>query len=105
MMLYKPEVGGKCYGFEVGDQEQADGMRMLKLAKQKEGRLLLPIPMHFDGAKQRMSVMAGPDGRALMRKFSDLAKARQAQRAAKRGDPVPGQVKLTEIQDDGTMPF
>lgn len=40
-----------------------------------------------------------------MRKFSDLAKARQAQRAAKRGDPVPGQVKLTEIQDDGTMPF
>lgn len=40
-----------------------------------------------------------------MRKFSDLAKARQAQRAAKRGDPVPGQVRLTEIKDDGDMPF
>lgn len=105
MMLYKPEVGGKCYGFEVVDRDQADGIRLLKLVKQKEGRLLLPIPMHFDGAKQRMSVMAGPDGRALMRKFSDLAKARQAQRAAKRGDPVPGQVKLEEVEDDGTMPF
>ena len=104
MMLYKPEVGGKLYGIEVVDQEQADGMRVLKLVKQKEGRLL-PIPMHFDGAKQRVSVMAGPDGRALMRKYSDLAKLRQAQRATKRGDPVPGQVKLTEIQDDGTMPF
>ena len=104
MMLYKPEVGGKLYGIEVVDQEQADGMRVLKLVKQKEGRLL-PIPMHFDGAKQRMSVMAGPDGRALMRKYYDLAKLRQVQRAAKRGDPVPGQVKLTEIQDDGTMPF
>ena len=57
--------------------------------------------MHFDGAKQRMSVMAGPDGRALMRKFSDLAKARQAQRAARRGAPVPGQVKLEEVEDDG----
>jgi hypothetical protein len=40
-----------------------------------------------------------------MRKFSNLAKARQAQRAAKRGNSVPGQVKLEEVEDDGTMPF
>ena len=64
--------------------------------------------MHFDGAKQRMAIMAGPNGQAVMRHFAEKAKARKAKDAAKtarRGDPVPGQVKLEEVEDDGTMPF
>ena len=81
--------------------------RILKMAKQKEGPLKSWL-MHFDGAKQRMSIMAGPDGQAVMRHFAEKAKVKKAKDAAKktsRQDPVPGQVGLTEIKDDGTMPF
>lgn len=49
--------------------------------------------------------MTGPDGETVMRHFSQVAKARKAKDAGRRTDPVPGQVKLEEVQDDGTMPF
>lgn len=103
LLLYKPKPGTEIDGVEI-DVEEA---RILKMAKQKEGPLKSWL-MHFDGAKQRMSIMAGPDGQAVMRHFAEKAKARKAKDAAKtarRGDPVPGQVKLEEVKDDGTMPF
>lgn len=103
LLLYKPKPGTEIDGVEI-DVEEA---RILKMAKQKEGPLKSWL-MHFDGAKQRMSIMAGPDGQAVMRHFAEKAKAKKAKDAAKktsRQDPVPGQVKLTEIKDDGTMPF
>lgn len=103
LMLYKPKPGTEIDGVEI-DVEEA---RILKMAKQKEGPLKSWL-MHFDGAKQRMSIMAGPDGQAVMRHFAEKAKVKKAKDAAKktsRQDPVPGQVRLTEIKDDGTMPF
>lgn len=103
LLLYKPKPGTEIDGVEIDVEES----RILKMAKQKEGPLKSWL-MHFDGAKQRMSIMAGPDGQAVMRHFAEKAKARKAKDAAKtarRGDPVPGQVKLEEVEDDGTMPF
>lgn len=103
LLLYKPKPGTEIDGVEIDVEES----RILKMAKQKEGPLKSWL-MHFDGSKQRMSIMAGPDGQAVMRHFAEKAKARRAKDAAKkteRGDPVPGQVKLEEIEDDGTMPF
>lgn len=103
LLLYKPKPGTEIDGVEIDVEES----RILKMAKQKEGPLKSWL-MHFDGAKQRMSIMAGPDGQAVMRHFAEKAKARKAKDAAKtarRGDPVPGQVKLEEVENDGTMPF
>lgn len=103
LLLYKPKPGTEIDGVEI----DVDESRILKMAKQKEGPLKSWL-MHFDGAKQRMSIMAGPDGQAVMRHFAEKAKARKAKDAAKtarRGDPVPGQVKLEEVDADGTMPF
>lgn len=100
MLLFKPKSGEKVDDVEI-DVEKS---RILKVAKQKEGRLGRFL-LYFDGAKQRMSVMTGPDGEAVMRHFSQAAKARKAKDAGRRTDPVPGQVKLEEVQDDGTMPF
>lgn len=100
MLLFKPKPGEKVDDVEI-DVEKS---RILKVAKQKEGRLGRFL-LYFDGAKQRMTVMTGPDGEAVMRHFSQAAKARKAKDAGRRTDPVPGQVKLEEVQDDGTMPF
>ena len=103
LLLYKPKPGTEIDGVEVDPEES----RILKLAKQKEGPLKSWL-MHFDGKKQRISIMSGPDGQAVMRHFAEKAKARKAKEAgknAKRGAPVPGQVKLEEVEDDGTMPF
>lgn len=103
LLLYKPKPGTEIDGVEVDPEES----RILKLSKQKEGPLKSWL-MHFDGRKQRISIMAGPDGQAVMRHFAEKAKARKAKEAgknAKRGAPVPGQVKLEEVEDDGTMPF
>lgn len=96
MLLFKPREGEKVDGVEI----DVDRARILKVAKQKEGRLGR-WPMVFDGSRQRMAVMAGPDGQAVMRKYSEAGKISKT----RRGDLVQGQVKLEEIQDDGTMPF
>lgn len=96
ILLYKPKPGTKYEGVELPTEKT----RMLRIAKQKEGRLGL-WPMHFDGAKQRFAVMAGPDGRALLSKYI------QAGRAAKQRprEQSPGQVSLREIQEQGNEPF
>ena len=103
LLLYKPKPGTEIDDVEVDPEES----RILKLAKQKEGPLKSWL-MHFDGTRQRISIMAGPDGQAVMRHFAEKARAKKAKDAAKRGkrtDPVPGQVELREVKDDGTMPF
>lgn len=52
-MIYRPRPGG-----DYDDNKT----RILKIAKQKEGRLG-KWPLAFDGAHQRFALMAGPDGR------------------------------------------
>lgn len=100
MLLFKPKKGEKVDDVEI-DVERS---RILKVAKQKEGRLGR-WPMYFDGSRQRMSVMDMPDGQAVMRKYAAAAKARKSKDTAKRGDPIPNQVSFREMQDDGSMPF
>lgn len=97
MLLYKPKPGTKIHDTEIDPAHS----RMLKIDKQKEGRLGV-FPLYFDGAKQQFSVMASPDGRAIMRRFSDAGKgARQAARAQS-----PGQIGLREINpNDPDCPF
>lgn len=90
MLLYKP--GPKdCV---PGSDEPLDPAksRILKIDKQKEGQLC-HWPMHFDGAHQRFSVMAGPDGQSIMRRFSSAGKAAKMKPRAQ----SPGQIGLREI--------
>ena len=91
MLLYRPKPGGDF---------DPDKTRVLKIAKQKEGRLG-KWPLAFDGSHQSFAPMAGPDGQALMRKMSD--KARQVKSA--RRAQVRGQVQLEEIPETGDEPL
>ena len=100
MLLFKPRPGEKIDDVEVNVEK----MRILKIDKQKEGRLG-KWPMHFDGSKQRMTIMAGPDGEAVMRHFANKAKAKKAKDVGKNGSSVPGQVKLEEVPETGDEPL
>lgn len=91
MLLYRPKPGGDF---------DPDKTRVLKIAKQKEGRLG-KWPLAFDGAHQSFAPLAGPDGRAIMRQMSDKARA---VKAARRGQ-VQGQVEFREIPDPGNLPL
>ena len=91
MLLYRPKPGGDF---------DPDKTRVLKIAKQKEGRLG-KWPLAFDGSHQSFAPMAGPDGQALMRKMSD--KARQVKSA--RRAQVRGQVQFEEIPETGDEPL
>lgn len=100
MLLFKPRPGEKIDDVEVNVEK----MRILKIDKQKEGRLG-KWPMYFDGSRQRMTIMAGPDGEAVMRHFANKAKAKKAKDAGKAGSSVPGQVKLEEVPETGDEPL
>lgn len=91
LLLYRPKPGGDY------DPEHT---RILKIAKQKEGRLG-KWPMYFDGAHQSFHMMAGPDGRAVMRKHIDKGKAEAARRRTK----PDGQISLREVAETGDEPF
>lgn len=91
MLLYRPKPGGDF---------DPDKTRILKIAKQKEGRLG-KWPLAFDGSHQSFAPMAGPDGQAIMRKMADKAKQVKSMRRAQ----VRGQVQLEEIPDTGDVPF
>lgn len=97
MLLYKPKPGTELYGVECDPSKT----RILKIDKQKEGRLGR-WPLHFDGAHQQFSVMTGPDGHAMMQKFVNAGRAaRQTARPH-----VPGQIGLREINaNDPNCPF
>lgn len=90
MLLYRPKPDGDL---------DPDKTRLLKIAKQKEGRLGT-WPLAFDGAHQRFSVLAGPDGRTL-RQLVNRGKAAKSARHAE----TTGQVTFQEIQDSGDEPF
>lgn len=90
MLLYLPKPG---------DDLDPGKTRLLKIAKQKEGRLGT-WPLAFDGAHQRFSVLAGPDGRTL-RQLVNRGKAAKSARHAE----TAGQVTFQEIQDSGDEPF
>lgn len=90
MLLYRPKPDGDL------DPEKT---RLLKIAKQKEGRLGT-WPLAFDGAHQRFSVLSGPDGRTL-RQLVNRGKAAKSARHAE----AAGQVTFQEIQASGDEPF
>ena len=92
MLLYLPKPGDSDY--------DPSKTRLLKIAKQKEGRRGR-WPLYFDGAHQRFSVMAGPDGRAVQRKFVDKGRAAKA----KNHTETPGQVTFAEVPESGDEPF
>lgn len=92
MLLYRP--GSR------DDNYDPSKTRFLKIAKQKEGRLGR-WPLYFDGAHQRFSVMAGPDGRAVQRKLVDKGRAAKA----KNHTETPGQVTFAEVPESGDEPF
>lgn len=91
MLLYRPKPGGDF---------NPDKTRVLKIAKQKEGRLG-KWPLAFDGSHQSFAPMAGSDGQALMRKMAD--KARQVKSA--RRAQVRDQVQFEEISETGDEPL
>ena len=91
MLLYRPKP--------VGDSDNSDS-RILKIAKQKEGQLK-QIHLAFDGSHQSFAPLAGPDGRAIMQRMADKARA---VKAARRGQ-VQGQVQFREIPDPGNLPL
>nr|DAI76150.1 MAG TPA: Helicase, ATPase, REPLICATION [Caudoviricetes sp.] len=90
MLLYRPKPDGDL---------DPDKTRLLKIAKQKEGRLGT-WPLAFDGAHQRFSVLAGPDGRTL-RQLVNRGKAAKSARHAE----TAGQLSFQEIRDSGDEPF
>lgn len=92
MLLYLPKPGDSDY--------DPSKTRLLKIAKQKEGRRGR-WPLYFDGAHQRFSVMAGPDGRAVQRKFVDKGRVAKA----KNHTETPGQVTFAEVPESGDEPF
>lgn len=81
-MLYRPRPGGE-YDW--------DHTRILKIAKQKEGRLG-KWPLEFDGAHQRFKLITG---------------RRPSDRNRKVGPPpqITGQQAFAEIEADGNEPF
>lgn len=91
LMLYAPDPGSDF---------DPTTTRMLKVAKNKEGRRGT-WPLHFDGDHQRFTPMVGPDGRAIMRKYQDAGRAAKA----KRQTQVTGQTRFSEIDSSGDEPF
>lgn len=97
MLLYKPKPGTKIWDTEV----DASRSRMLKIDKQKEGRLGC-WPMYFDGAHQRFSMMVNPDSKDVMRRFAGAGRPARIKPRAQ----SPGQIGLQEISPhDPDCPF
>lgn len=91
LLLYRPR--------EHGDYDPSK-TRIVKIEKQKEGRLG-KWPMAFDGAHQRFSLLAGPDGQVVQRKLMDAGKSAKAARRAQ----IDGQQTMVEIPETGDEPF
>lgn len=76
--------GGVEYGLL-----DANRNRILRIAKQKEGQRA-PIPLYFDGDRQRFSVLS-PDGRAVLRNLVNEGRKAKAQN---RGKSIDGQEEM-----------
>lgn len=95
LLLFRP--GPKDKGPD-GQELSGETHRLLKIAKNKEGRWGDWV-LYFDGGKQTLSVVT--DSMGVMRKFQ--AEGRKAQSRNKRD---PNQVEFTEItEEDPQMPF
>ena len=92
LLLYRPKPGGDY---------DPDKYRILKIAKQKEGRLG-KWPMTFDGTHQCFAIADGPPSDVQMRNFRDKAKLEKAKR---RMEQTKGQVSFTELESTGDEPF
>ena len=90
MLLYRPKPGSDM---------DPDKHRILKIAKQKEGRVG-KWPLYFDGVHQSFSVMAGYSGRSVQQKLVDSGKRIKAlHRAQDRAQ------EFIELPDDPKSPF
>lgn len=100
LLLYRPPKGTRLIeGDEDSEQLDPDLTRILRIAKQKEGRRVR-LPLSFDGDHQRFAVMA-PDGRYAMRKFVNAGrevKEKNHREALKK-------YGLAEVREDGREPF
>lgn len=95
LLLFRP--GPKDKGPD-GQELNEETHRLLKIAKNKEGRWGDWV-LYFDGGKQTLSVAT--DNMGVMRKFQ--AEGRKAQIRSKRD---PNQVEFTEVtEEDPEMPF
>lgn len=95
LLLFRP--GPKDKGPD-GQELNEETHRLLKIAKNKEGRWGDWV-LYFDGGKQTMSVVT--DNMGVMRKFQ--AEGRKARERNKRD---PNQVEFTEVtEEDPEMPF
>lgn len=93
MLLYRPKPGGDF---------DPDKTRVLKIAKQKEGRLG-KWPLAFDGAHQSFVSLASE---AYMNKLkNDATKQKAKRREQSRNAQVQGQVQFREIPDPGNLPL
>ena len=92
MLLYRPKPGGDF---------DPDKTRVLKIAKQKEGRLG-KWPLAFDGAHQSFAPLSG---QVYMNKLKNDAQRKKAERREEtRKAQVSGQVTFVEIPDPGDLP-
>ena len=94
-LLFRPNPKSDC------DQSKT---RILKIAKNKEGRCG-KWPLYFDGDHQTFSIMLDTDSKALVQKFSDIAKKEKSLRRAQKNAQLGGQQKFEEIPEDKNMPF
>ena len=93
MLLYRPKPGGDF---------DPDKTRVLKIAKQKEGRLG-KWPLAFDGAHQSFAPLSG---QAYMNKLKNDAQRKKAERREEtRKAQVNGQVRFAEVPESGDEPF
>ena len=93
MLLYRPKPGGDF---------DPDKTRVLKIAKQKEGRLG-KWPLAFDGSHQSFVSLASE---AYMNKLkNDATKQKAKRREQSRNAQVQGQVQFREIPDPGNLPL
>ena len=104
-MLYKAHPKDDNYG-----GEHRDRYRILKIAKNKEGRTG-KWPMFFDGSRQTFStIVPGEVKKDSQEILRDLVDAGKAAKARNRNRPLPGQqtmVKITELKGDAAkdVPF
>lgn len=89
LMLYRPKPGGDY---------DPDEHRMLKIAKQKEGRRI-KLPLFFDGAHQRFSALSA---KQTMKHYQNKAKL---DKQTRRMEQAKGQVSFTELEPTGDEPF
>lgn len=84
-----------------GEYANPENIRILKIAKNKEGRLI-SVPLYFDGDHQNFTVLH--DGQAVMREMSARGRAAKASNRAN-AEPEYVQTRFTPAEDTDDLPF